>query len=336
MIRHHALKAKSDPRPQLLPTGMRVDFGSRQRMSPKRIVTHVLVWVPILACLSASLKMGQTENRGDEQPSEEEEMPTEKEVLVLMRSAPMAAETEGGMPVDLLRIIEEPVVARAQSERAELLYRRWAGRNPRDAGQSALVNWRLFDSVKPLEAVLEQWLDKDPDAAMNWVMEEIGSPGKGERLEMAFGEVLAVKPVETRSRWATRFPDEPALAANVAAEWARQDPAAAVEWLSSMRAGEGKREGLRALVATWMDWDPARAGAFVVAMAPGRLREMALATVAEVSPGGLALEPATAVEETGPRIPGDPVEGDWLVRREGREESPRTIRRKPGADGAKD
>jgi hypothetical protein len=331
MTRRHALKAKSDSiSPSMSkPVWMRVKDGHRQRTSPGRMVTQVLVWVPILACVGASLRMGQSKGAGGQRPAEKVKEPTEMGMVAVMRSAPLAAETEGGMPTDLMRIIEEPVLARAQTERVALLYRRWAHRNPLGAGQSALASWRLFDSAMPLEAVLEEWLALDPDAAMVWVVGESGNPGKGERVEKAFGEALAGQPVATRALWAGRFPDDPALAANVAAEWVRQDPDAASEWLGAMSPGEGKLEGLRAFIATWMEDDPAGAGAFVVAMEPGRLREMALATVAEISPGGLALEPTTGGVDASKEAPVNEGGVDWLVRREGREESPRTLKRKP-------
>lgn len=299
----------------------------------RRKVALVLVWVPILACLAAALEVGKSGDAGKESSLEMTKATSEPQVVVLMRSAPLAAETEGGMPADLLRIIDEPALARTQIERAALLYRRWALRRPLDAGQSALANGSLFGSTAPLEAVFEEWLATEPEAAMAWAAAGMASPGKGERLEGAFGEALAKKPVETRALWAARFPNDPYLAAGVASEWVRRDAAAAVEWLSEISPGRGKREGLRVLVEAWMEDDPAGAGAFVARMEPGYLKEVAVSAVAEVSPGGVALETegegaleAAAVAESGVE------DADWLVRRNGNAASPRTLKRKPAGD----
>lgn len=294
-----------------------------------RKVALVLVWTPIMACLAVAAGVGKSRDAGRGKVVGKARVAPAARVVALMRSAPLAAETEGGMPIDLLRLIDDPVLARAQPERASLLYRRWALRSPLAAGQSALANGLLFGSEAPLEAVFEEWLATDPEAAMAWAVGGMAIPGKAERLEGAFAEALARKPVETRALWAARFPDDPYLTADVASEWVRHDAVSAVDWLRAMPPGAGKSGGLRALVGAWMEEDPASVGAFVATMEPGHLRDMAVATVAEVSPGGVALESESApvarnVEES--------EDKNWLVQKAGKAESPRTLRRKPAGD----
>jgi len=306
-------------------------IGKRRReWTLKRMVTLALVSVPVVACLAAALRMGSPPRPEKGESTAKINGRNAQTVVAVMRSAPLASEEEGGMPVDLLRYLDDPTSARAQTERVGLLYRRWTIRNALAAATSALANERLFDSTEPLRAVLEEWLTLEPAAAMGWVQAGSPNPGLVEWQGEAFAPALASMPVETRALWASRLPDDGGLVAKVAAEWVRTDAVAAVEWLAALAPGEGKREGLRALVAAWMDEDPAAAGGFVATLGPGTFRDLAVATVAETSPGGVAVEGETA--EPGPyRATAAEAEkgSDWLVRSAGQGAAPKTLKRKP-------
>lgn len=298
----------------------------------KRLVSHVVVWTPIIVCIGVVMRVGVPAPAGMvgmNGAAWEEARDADRPVTAIVRSAPQAAEAEGGMPVGLVRLIDDPPLARGQIERVALLYRRWSLKGPSAAARSALAEARLLDSDLPLRVVLEEWLATDPESAMAWATDMRSKPGDGFRVDEAIRLAVAECPVETRAAWAASIPDDPGPVARVAAEWVIDDPDAAVAWLAKLRPGLAKSEGLRALVGAWMRNDSIAAGGFVATLPAGRHREIALAAaVASVGEGGVAAVHAAPVPE-------DSGAEEWLVGREAKAETPRVIRRLPAEAGAR-
>ncbi len=134
---------------------------------------------------------------------------------------------------------------------------------------------------------LSAWSERDPDAAFAW-LEQAHDPaiGAASRLIEAalIGQLAATDPAAAQARWQS-LPDDsrvPAVAAEIAARWAKNDPASATRWLAenlpAMPASPSASEPfnkLQQISEAWARRDPAAFLAWAEAIPAGHAREYA-------------------------------------------------------------
>jgi len=81
---------------------------------------------------------------------------------------------------------------------------------------------------------------------------------------------------EAAAAWASQYPDNAGVIAEVSENWASREPQAALEWLTTLPEGKGQHAGMHQAVREWTDEDPAAASEYLTTMPTSPAKDAAI------------------------------------------------------------
>ena len=82
--------------------------------------------------------------------------------------------------------------------------------------------------------------------------------------------------LQAAAEWATQYPDNAGVIAEVGENWAHRDPQAALEWLTTLPEGKGQDAGMHQALREWTDEDPVAASEYLATMPASPAKDAAI------------------------------------------------------------
>ncbi len=148
-----------------------------------------------------------------------------------------------------------------------------------------------------LSGLAAGYAQSDPQAAASWIVQHRGQPGYDEAAAQIaqqsarydhLGAAALLGTIDMRAA-----PAGVAAAANVAAQWSRENPRAAADWALDLNHDDARTRAVTAVAGQWSSKDAPGARAWALGLPSGPARDAALPSVL----GALALENGV-VEQT--------------------------------------
>jgi hypothetical protein len=127
------------------------------------------------------------------------------------------------------------------------------------------------------------YAQNDPQAAASWIVQHRGQPGYDEAAAQISAQSARYDPLGAAALVATidmrAAPAGVGAAANVAAQWSRQNPRAAADWALDLNHDEARTRAVTAVAGQWSSKDAVGARAWALGLPPGAARDAALPSV---------------------------------------------------------
>lgn len=148
-----------------------------------------------------------------------------------------------------------------------------------------------------ISSVAEGYAQADPRAAAAWIQQHRGEAGYEAAVAAIAGRTAAAGEPAAGARLLAAIdleqaPDAPASARQIAAAWAREDPAAAAAWARDLRHPDAVVVAVNAVAARWVERDAAAARHWTFGLPLGAARDAALVQVLGATAGTTAADPA--------------------------------------------
>ena len=135
-----------------------------------------------------------------------------------------------------------------------------------------------------LSMLASSWVGNDPKAAQAWA-DALSGTERSKVLQALVGKVQEEDPENAPSayqKYAASLSaedaakkDNQAVAKNVAATMAKDDPQKAIAWLATLPAGGAREQAVGGIAESWIKFDPASASEWITNLAPGEGRDTA-------------------------------------------------------------
>ncbi|HLX68305.1 MAG TPA: hypothetical protein VKV04_01645, partial [Verrucomicrobiae bacterium] len=123
-----------------------------------------------------------------------------------------------------------------------------------------------------LRSVACDWVEKDPNAALEWVA-GVQNPALRDQLVASAVQAYALVDPAQAATWLVSEVKNDAMAnnaaANIAESWAAKDPEAAAKWVAMFPAGDSRDSAVNAVFVHWLSADPNSAVAWVQTLPEG-------------------------------------------------------------------
>jgi len=163
------------------------------------------------------------------------------------------------------------------------LFEKWSQDHP----EAAADGWKKLPAgqsrLEALDNVASSWSRSDPAAAKAWA-DSLSGTERARALAAVLPALARDNPATASSQLAALIASPPAgmeknlasSAANLAGQWANDNPSAAAKWAAGLPSGSSRDDGLKAVSRAWSQYDAVATAGWLGTLEAGSSREAAI------------------------------------------------------------